>query len=421
MEYRSCRFLKMTHPKKISILDFTYDLPAGRIAAYPLPERDASKLLICNNDQLQETTYRDLYQYLPENSLLIFNNTRVIKARILFTKPSGGTIEIFLLEPFETDYTTTLSATKKTSWKCMVGGLAKWKGGEITIDNGPLAIKAVIINKLPDATIVEFSWTPADWSFAEVLEQCGDIPLPPYIKRKAEKEDRERYQTIYAQDEGSVAAPTAGLHFTKEVFDSLAKKNIKTEFVTLHVGAGTFKPVKAALMQDHEMHAEWIDVSVDLIESLFEQLDKTIVAVGTTSLRTLESLYWLGLKTLFNPAIESISLDQWEVYGSPFVNSEVSASAALTSLLGWMKKNNKERLFTQSQILIAPGYTFRITNALITNFHQPQSTLLLLVAAAVGNDGPAGQERWRKIYNYALQNNFRFLSYGDGSLLFINK
>lgn len=174
-------------------------------------------------------------------------------------------------------------------------------------------------------------------------------------------------------------------------------------------------------MQDHEMHAEWIDVSVDLIESLFEQLDKTIVAVGTTSLRTLESLYWLGLKTLFNPAIESISLDQWEVYGSPFVNSEVSASAALTSLLGWMKKNNKERLFTQSQILIAPGYTFRITNALITNFHQPQSTLLLLVAAAVGNDGPAGQERWRKIYNYALQNNFRFLSYGDGSLLFINK
>lgn len=236
MEYRSCRFLKMTHPKKISILDFTYALPAGRIAAYPLPERDASKLLICNNDQLQETTYRDLYQYLPENSLLIFNNTRVIKARILFTKPSGGTIEIFLLEPFETDYTTTLSATKKTSWKCMVGGLAKWKGGEITIDNGPLAIKAVIINKLPDATIVEFSWTPADWSFAEVLEQCGDIPLPPYIKRKAEKEDRERYQTIYAQDEGSVAAPLLVCILQKKFLTAWQKKILKLNLLRCMLG-----------------------------------------------------------------------------------------------------------------------------------------------------------------------------------------
>ncbi len=282
-------------------------------------------------------------------------------------------------------------------------------------------LRAKLIEKLPDAYIVEFKWSPADLSFAEVLERAGDIPLPPYIKRKTEGTDTERYQTIYAKDEGSVAAPTAGLHFTPEIFTKLAAKNIQTDFVTLHVGAGTFKPVKAATMQDHEMHAEWIDVSATIIGNLVEQIDKTVVAVGTTSLRTLESLYWMGVKANLDPTIDQLNINQWEVYEAPLVDTTLSAKESLSSLLKWMKKNNRDRLFTQSQILIAPGYHFKIAKAIVTNFHQPQSTLLLLVAAATGNDLPTGQASWKTIYKYALENDFRFLSYGDGSLLFINK
>jgi S-adenosylmethionine:tRNA ribosyltransferase-isomerase len=260
--------------------------------------------------------------------------------------------------------------------------------------------------------MVEFNWD-GDISFAEVLEQCGDIPLPPYIKRKTEEVDTARYQTIYAADEGSVAAPTAGLHFTEAVFKTLANKNIQTGFVTLHVGAGTFKPVKAATMQDHEMHAEWIDVGFEMIEILIAQLDKTIVTVGTTSLRTLESLYWMGVKAILQPEIKQLSISQWEVYEATLANSNIPAKESLSALLNWMSANKQDRLFTQSQILIAPGYQFKIAKAIITNFHQPQSTLLLLVAAAIGN-------KWKTIYKYALENDFRFLSYGDGSLLFIN-
>ncbi len=411
----------MTDPKNISILDYTYDLPAEKIALHPLAERDASKLLIYQNGKLKQDIYKNIDAHLPADSLLIFNNTKVIKARIIFTKPSGGQIEIFLLEPFLADYTSTLSATKKTIWKCFIGGVSKWKQNELAISNWQLAIKAKLIEKLSDAYVVEFSWTPADLSFAEVLEKAGDIPLPPYIKRKTEEADTERYQTIYAKDEGSVAAPTAGLHFTETIFKRLAQKNIKPDFVTLHVGAGTFKPVKAATMLGHEMHAEWIDVSVEMIEHLILQINKPIVAVGTTSLRTLESLYWMGVKANLQPAIKQLTINQWEVYEAPLANSNITATEALESLLTWLKKNNHQKLFTQSQILIAPGYTFKIANAIITNFHQPQSTLLLLVAAAAGNDLPTGQAGWRKIYDYALQNDFRFLSYGDGSLLFINQ
>jgi S-adenosylmethionine:tRNA ribosyltransferase-isomerase len=405
----------MTDPKKISILDYTYDLPAERIALHPLAERDASKLLVYKNGNIQEDIYKNITEHLPEESLLIFNNTKVIKARIRFQKSSGGVIEVFLLEPFEADYTSTLSATKKTTWKCMIGGVSKWKEKELSFGFGVLGfeLKAKLIEKLADAYLVEFSWTPADLSFAEILEQCGDIPLPPYIKRNTEETDTERYQTIYAKDEGSVAAPTAGLHFTPDIFIKLAAKNIQTDFVTLHVGAGTFKPVKAAIMQEHEMHAEWIDVSAAMIENLVEQIDKTVVAVGTTSLRTLESLYWMGVKANLNTAIEQLQINQWEVYEEPLANTSLSAKEALSSLLKWMKSNNRDRIFTQSQILIAPGYHFKIAKAIITNFHQPRSTLLLLVAAAIGSD-------WKKNYAYALQNDFRFLSYGDGSLLFIN-
>lgn len=414
MGNRNCCLLTMTDPKKISILDYTYELPAERIALHPLAERDASKLLVFQNDEIKEDVYRNIASHLPDNSFLVFNNTKVIKARIRFQKSSGGIIEIFLLEPSGVDYTATLSATKKATWKCMIGGVSKWKEKELSFGLGVLGfeLKAVLLEKLSDAYVVEFNWD-GDISFAEVLEQCGDIPLPPYIKRKTEEADTARYQTIYAADEGSVAAPTAGLHFTEAIFKTLADKNIQTGFVTLHVGAGTFKPVKAATMQDHEMHAEWIDVGFEIIEQLMEQLNKTIVAVGTTSLRTLESLYWMGVKAMLQPEIKQLNISQWEVYEAPLANSNIKAGESLSALLTWMKANKQERLFTQSQILIAPGYQFKIAKAIVTNFHQPQSTLLLLVAAAVGN-------KWKSVYKYAMENDFRFLSYGDGSLLFIN-
>ncbi len=420
----------MTDVKHISIKDYTYTLPDDRIALHPAADRDASKLLIYKNGLITEDIYRNIADHLPENSLLIFNNTKVIKARIRFQKPTGGTIEIFCLEPYEAinEYSTIMNKKESVRWKCMIGGASKWKGGWLesvvrsresgagTTDSRlpatDLLLKARLIEKLPDAYVVEFSWEPADLSFAEVIAQAGDIPLPPYIKRNTDDIDSERYQTIYARDEGSVAAPTAGLHFTKEIFERLSNKNILTDFVTLHVGAGTFKPVKAATMQEHEMHAEWIEVSDELIDQLIANIEKPIIAVGTTSSRTLESLYWMGVKAILDPTITQIQLGQWEIYEAPLANTTITAKESLLALSTWMKQNHLNKLFTQTQLLIAPGYSFKIINALVTNFHQPQSTLLLLVAAAVGED-------WRKIYDYALQHEFRFLSYGDGSLLFI--
>lgn len=405
------------HPKNISILDYTYELPTDRIALHPLAARDSSKLLVYQNGKTLQDVYNNIDKHLPAESFLIFNNTKVIKARLRFQKSSGGIIEIFCLEPHEeiNEYSHVMNKRGSVTWKCMIGGVSKWKEEElvISLEFGSLELRARLIEKRSDAYVVEFMWRPAHLSFAEVLEQCGDIPLPPYIKRKTESEDVNRYQTIYAKDEGSVAAPTAGLHFTENIFHRLAAKNIQKDFVTLHVGAGTFKPVKAATMQDHEMHAEWIDVSVEFIENLISQLDKTIVTVGTTSLRTIESLYWLGVKAHLNPDIKLLNINQWEVYEAQLINTNLKAADALSALLCWLKKNNEQRLFTQSQILIAPGYQFKIANAIVTNFHQPQSTLLLLVAAAVG-------ENWKTLYAYALQNDFRFLSYGDGSLLYIS-
>jgi S-adenosylmethionine:tRNA ribosyltransferase-isomerase len=398
------------HPKDISIKDFTYDLPDERIASHPLEERDVSKLLIYKNGIIEEDIYKNIDRHLPSNSLLVFNNTKVIKARVLFTKPTGGVIEIFLLEPYHADYTSTLTATKTCQWKCMIGGASKWKEKELGIGN--LGLTVQLVEKLPGAYVVAFNWT-SNISFAEILEQAGNIPLPPYIKRKADEKDKERYQTIYAAYDGSVAAPTAGLHFTEKVFQNLAARHIDKDFVTLHVGAGTFKPVKAATMEAHEMHAEWIDVNIETIENLVSNLDNTIVAVGTTSLRTIESLYWMGIKAMLQPAAQQLTLEQWDVYEELSQKENVPAKEALHALIDWLKKNKLNKLFTQTQVLIAPGYQFKIAKAIVTNFHQPQSTLLLLVAAAVGND-------WRNIYGYALKNDFRFLSYGDGSLLFIS-
>jgi S-adenosylmethionine:tRNA ribosyltransferase-isomerase len=410
------------HPKNLSINNFTYLLPYEKIALHPLQQRDDSKLLIYKNGTIQADVYKNIHEHLPSNSLLIFNNTKVIQARILFTKPTGGIIEIFCLEPYEAinDYASVMSKKEKVKWKCMIGGASKWKEGDLEKQfvpiaigsNGQWAIKAKLIENLADAYVVEFSWAPVELSFAEILEECGNIPLPPYIKRKPEAADKERYQTIYAQHKGSVAAPTAGLHFTNTVFSSLQTKNITTGFVTLHVGAGTFKPVKAAIMQEHEMHAEWIDVTIETIENLIANLSNTVVAVGTTSLRTMESLYWLGVKALLHPSLQQLQITQWEVYDELPGHENITAPEALQALIKWLQKNKLDKLFTQTQILIAPGYQFKIAKAIITNFHQPQSTLLLLVAAAVGDE-------WRKIYAYALENDFRFLSYGDGSLLFI--
>ena len=406
----------MISPKKISINDYTYHLPDDKIALHPKDERDASKLLIYKDDVITEDIYKNIADHLPENSLLIFNNTKVIRARILFQKSSGSTIEIFCLEPYEeiNEYSTIMNKKESVRWKCMIGGVSKWKEDELVKELFAIncELKAKLVEKLSDAYVVEFSWQPEELSFAEVIAAAGDIPLPPYIKRITETADTERYQTVYAHHEGSVAAPTAGLHFTQTVFDELAAKNIQKAFVTLHVGAGTFKPVKAAVMEQHEMHAEWIDVSIETIEKILSSLHNNIIAVGTTSLRTLESLYWMGVKSSFNSQSLQLKIGQWDVYEAPLANTNLSAEEALTALIKWMKENNMERLFTQTQILIAPGYQFKIVKGIVTNFHQPQSTLLLLVAAAIGNS-------WKKVYDHALQNDFRFLSYGDGSLLFI--
>lgn len=410
------------HPKDISILDYTYTLPDDRIAAFPLQERDDSSLLIYRDGLIQQDQYKNIAAYLPEKSMLVFNNTRVIQARVLFQKSTGSTIEIFCLEPYEmlNEYSSVMARQGKVCWKCLIGGAGKWKQGplekKIIVRKTEIILQARLVEKLTDAYVVELSWQPQQFSFAEIIEQAGVTPLPPYIKRMAEQTDKQRYQTIYAKHNGSVAAPTAGLHFTPAIFSQLATKHINIAYVTLHVGAGTFKPVKAALLQDHEMHAEWIDVSATTIIRLLENIHAGIIAVGTTSLRTLESLYWMGVKAVLNPQgkTDDLQIHQWDVYEQPLNKATITATDSFTALLNWMKDNHAENIVAQTRILIAPGYQYRVVKAIVTNFHQPQSTLLLLVAAAIGED-------WRKIYTYALENNFRFLSYGDGSLLFLNE
>lgn len=406
------------HPKELSVHDFTYELPEHKIARYPLPERDSSRLLVYKNGAIQESIYRDIYQQLPPGSLLIFNNTKVVAARLLFPKPTGAVVEVFCLEPPPkyADMTTAMAQKGQVTWICLIGGASKWKPGQILekkmVFNGQeIVLHAKYIGKEKDSFAIELSWTPESLTFAEVLHVAGNIPLPPYIKRTVEQTDSDRYQTIYAHTEGSVAAPTAGLHFTDAVFEQLDRKQIHREYVTLHVGAGTFKPVKSDTMSDHPMHAEFIDVSQSTIACILQYLHKHITVVGTTSLRTIESLYWLGVKTVREPSLppEDLVVHQWDPYEGN--GKLIEARTALESLLQYMQLHQLERIITKTSLLIAPGYTFQIPRALVTNFHQPQSTLLLLVAAFVGND-------WRKIYSYALENEFRFLSYGDGCLLF---
>jgi S-adenosylmethionine:tRNA ribosyltransferase-isomerase len=401
--------------KTISIADYSYELPEDAIAYYPLAERDTSKLLIYREGIISEDIYRNIADHLPSGALLVFNNTKVVEARIVFQKPTGGQIEVFCLEP-PAEYggmAAALSQTGRVRWKCLIGGVSKWKPGQVLVKTLPdgIVLEARWVGRSGDAFIIELSWTPAELSFAELLHRAGLIPLPPYIHRTVEATDSERYQTVYARHEGSVAAPTAGLHFTDAIFDALEARQIRRSFVTLHVGAGTFLPVKAATMGEHHMHIEFMVVEHALLVEVLETIrsGQPVIAVGTTSARTLESLYWLGKKVMADTALSTgeLPVQQWEAYTD---EEGPSTEAALKELLQWMQRRQIDQLVTTTQLLITPGYGWRVVSGLVTNFHQPESTLLLLVASLIGND-------WRKLYGYALEHEFRFLSYGDGCLL----
>ncbi len=408
----------MTNPKDIQIADFAYDLPDERIAKYPLAERDASKLLIYNHGTIHERHFRDLPELLPEGSLLVMNNTRVIQARLHFRKETGALIEVFCLEPaIPTDYVLMFQQTKTCTWHCLVGNAKKWKEGSlartIEVDGKKLTLSVT----KGDNDLIHFAWNDDSVTWAQVLDACGELPIPPYLNRQTEASDLTTYQTVYSKVKGSVAAPTAGLHFTPAVLSAIQEHHIERAELTLHVGAGTFKPVKSERIEGHEMHSEWIYVPRTVIEALIRH-NGECTAVGTTSVRTLESLYYIGRKILDNPSIseEGLKVKQWEPYNledSKMTNDEgqLSSMVCLHAILDWMNRNHTDALHTATQIIIAPGYKYHIVKRMITNFHQPQSTLLLLVSAFVGGD------RWKDIYRYALDHDFRFLSYGDSSLL----
>ncbi len=406
----------MPAPKQIAIADYTYELPDDRIAQYPLADRDAAKLLVYRDGKISDTIFKNLNSQLPERSLLVFNDTKVIHARLHFTLPNGKLLEIFCLEPLApAEYQQNFGATGTVRWKCLIGGNRKWKSGTIerTFQSkaGDIVLKAERIGRLEDAFEVAFSWD-STYSFGEMLHEAGVIPLPPYMQRSSEASDTDRYQTVYARLDGSVAAPTAGLHFTERVFADLDQKQIDRLFVTLHVGAGTFKPVKSEKIGDHHMHQESIYLSLPVLETLLNTVreGKKIISVGTTSTRLLESIYWHGCQLLEGIIATDASIDvpQWTPY--ELAAEAHPAERALQAVKEQIKALPDQLLTGQTQIMIAPGYHFRIIDGLITNFHQPNSTLLLLVAALIGND-------WEKVYEYALRNNFRFLSYGDSSLL----
>jgi S-adenosylmethionine:tRNA ribosyltransferase-isomerase len=402
--------LKMTTPD-IHISDYTYNLPDERIAKYPLENRDASKLLIYRNGDITHTVFSDLPERLPERSLLVFNNSKVIRARLKFRKETGAFIEIFCLEPVEpVDVQQAFETTQPVTWKCIVGNAKKWKHGllkkEIEVNGEKTIVSAEKKEQQGQSFLINFSWDNQKISFADVIENMGTIPIPPYLNRQSEEIDDKRYQTVYSRHKGSVAAPTAGLHFTDELLEKLQKNGIAIQNVTLHVGAGTFKPVQSKSIAGHEMHTEYFVVEAKTVEEIIDKKDN-IVAVGTTSVRTLESLYWLGVKLLENIDI-SEGILQWDPYNLP---CSYSTDEALSALLKYMKENSLTYFNSKTGIIIVPGYKFRIVRTLITNFHQPKSTLLLLIGAFIGDD-------WKKVYDYAMKNDFRFLSYGDSSILF---
>ena len=404
----------MNDPKHIRISDYNYSLPDERIAKFPIAQRDHSKLLVYNKGEVGEDVFFHLPDYLPKGALMVFNNTKVIQARMHFRKETGALIEVFLLEPAEpSDYELMFQTTGHCAWYCLVGNLKKWKEGTLrrTIELNGQQIEVCATRGPLHGTShrIDFEWT-GDASFAEIIDAMGELPIPPYLNRETQESDKTTYQTVYSKIKGSVAAPTAGLHFTPEVLADIDAHGIDREELTLHVGAGTFKPVKSEEIEGHEMHTEFISVRRSTIQKLIDHKGQAI-AVGTTSVRTLESLYYMGLKVLDNPNLSESQLHvaQWEPY-QEVRGEEVKSEKSLQALLDWMEKNNLEVLHSSTQIIIAPGYDYHIVKMLVTNFHQPQSTLLLLVSAFVKGD-------WHKIYDYALAHDFRFLSYGDSSLL----
>ncbi len=403
----------MNDPKNIQIADFAYELPDERIAKYPLAERDASKLLVYNHGDISHYHFQNLPELLPKGSLLVMNNTRVIQARLRFHKETGALIEVFCLEPAEpNDYALMFQQTQCCTWHCLVGNAKKWKKGvlrnTVVFEGKDHCLTA---ERVGSSDLIRFTWNDAELTWAQVLENCGELPIPPYLNRQTETSDLTTYQTVYSKVKGSVAAPTAGLHFTPRVLEAIDQRGIERVELTLHVGAGTFKPVKSERIEGHEMHSEWIYVHRKVIEALLRH-GCECTAVGTTSVRTLESLYYIGKKLLQNPnaAEEDLKVNQWEPYEDA-KNDGVESEKCLAAILDWLNRNHLDALHTATKIIIAPGYDYHIVRRIVTNFHQPQSTLLLLVSAFVGDD------HWKDIYRYALDHDFRFLSYGDSSLL----
>ena len=393
----------------IQISDYTYQLPKERIAKYPLAIRDASKLLVYHNNQMFDNTFKSISKCIPKGSLIVSNNSKVIPARLFFKKDTGALIEVFCLEPFEpADYQGMFMQTTSCVWNCIVGNLKKWNASilktTISIDNKETTLCAELIKSNQNDQLIRFSWNPEDKSFSDILDAFGKIPIPPYLERETENIDLQRYQTIYSKTRGSVAAPTAGLHFTPSIIENIHNSGSKCAEITLHVGAGTFKPIKSEYVTGHEMHREFFEVQKETIELLINHKGN-IVSVGTTSLRTLESLYWIGIAMQNNDY--SLHVQQWQAYKS---HSNISLKESLNEILLYLENNNKTSLNASTSIFIIPGYQFKVVSQLITNFHQPQSSLILLVAAFIGDE-------WKEIYNHALNHDYRFLSYGDSSIL----
>ena len=404
----------MIDPRHIRISEYNYSLPEERIAKFPVAKRDHSKLLIYNHGEVGEDVFYNLPDYLPKDALMVFNNTKVIQARMHFRKSTGALIEVFLLEPAKpSDYELMFQTTNRCSWYCLVGNLKKWKDGaldrQISVKGRDIHVSAVRGPLHGTSHTVTFEWDGDNVSFAEIIDTMGELPIPPYLNRETQESDKTTYQTVYSKIKGSVAAPTAGLHFTPEVMASIDAHGIEREELTLHVGAGTFKPVKSEVIEGHEMHTEFISIRRETIKKLIRH-QGCAIAVGTTSVRTLESLYYMGRKVMEHPDLTESQLHvaQWEPYDPAM--GEVSVVETLTALDNWMDEHHLDVFHSSTQIIIAPGYDYKIVKMLVTNFHQPQSTLLLLVSAFVKGD-------WHKIYDYALAHDFRFLSYGDSSLL----
>lgn len=407
------RMMQISNPRNIQIENYNYDLPDSRIAKYPLTERDSSKLLVYRSGAIVDASFKEISEYLPKNSLMVFNNTKVIQARLQFQKDTGAKVEIFCLEPhIPSDYLMSFQQTEKCNWLCLVGNSKKWKEGILSLDiivaGKELTLRAERLERIGDSSEIQFSWNNAEVTFADILDAIGELPIPPYLNRKTEESDIKTYQTVYSKIIGSVAAPTAGLHFTPKVLKEIEAKGIERAEVTLHVGAGTFKPVQAEEIGGHDMHSELISVRKETIESLLSKKDRKIVAVGTTSVRTLESLYYLGIVLADEKVSEDLFVPQWMPYENTMI---ISVEESLSNILRYLNVHELDVLVAHTAIMIAPSYEYKVVDAIVTNFHQPKSTLLLLVSAFTKGDN------WTKIYTHALDSDYRFLSYGDSSLL----